>query len=139
MCDTRGSPVTTINEELEGVIGIESHLDESLDDLGLLFVGLVLLATNNPVFELLLVVVRPLLDRQFDNLDSLAVNNPGGTRAKVLSLIVHLFDFTLEATVPRSHWNHRFAFHLTANIRNNINRVVIWDRGTPTYNRCIRN
>lgn len=82
---------------------------------------------------MLLVVVRPLLDGQFGNLDSLAVNNLGGTRAKVLSLVVHLFDFTLEATVPRSHWNYRFAFHLTANILNNIDRVVVWERGTPTY------
>lgn len=116
-----------------GVIEIGSHFDESLANLGLLLVGLVLVATNNPVLELLLVVVRPFLYRQFGNLDSLAVNNPGSTRAKELSLVVYLIDFALEATVPRSHWNHRFALHLTANILNNIDRVVIWDRGTPTY------
>jgi hypothetical protein len=133
LCDTRGSPVITIDIEPGGVTRIESHLDESLADLGLLLVGLILVATNNPVFELLLVVVRPLLDRQFGNLDSLAVNNLGGTRAEVLSLVVHLFNLALEATVPRSHWNHRFALHLTANILNNIDRVEVWDRGTPTY------
>lgn len=115
-----------------------SHLDESLADLGLLLVGLVLFATNNPVLELLLVVVRPFLYGQFGNLDSLAVNNLGGPRAKVLSLVVHLFDSALEATVPRAHRDHRFAFHLTANILNNIDGVVVWDRGAPPYDYCVR-
>lgn len=81
--------------------------------------------------KLLLVVLGPLVNRKFGNLDSSSVDLVHDTRDVIL-VLAHLLDSALEATPPWKHRHLLFACHQAADVRDDIRRIVTRNSRAPT-------